>query len=402
MNIREPLVHATYFYLREAPGDGPTRRLERHESFVADARHRLQSLAGWLAISEPSLPPIPVWETAGPAHLQPLMQTGELEGRTNASALLAAYALRNMLLLRVIVARAGEHDQTVWSMLDAALGDSPATPSWLHTARYWCAVAPRPPDDLEHERLQPVKTPFGVLCLGQDEQAHLLVYPDARTESRASVFLGSLAVQIDWYAVQARYRLDAYMDRASNATRQQQQALDKVAQAARWGDGTADAGQRLSPAPLHAELDMLESTYRDMLADLSATQAAAQDVRALIAGYRAALMRHGLWDAAPTVWEAQTASLMTMHIRIDADVQYIDAALRQVELVMRVMQTRISLLHGEREQLLMYLVGVIGFAALVVLVADTNLARVAVRLLALVIAAGIAWGGWQIGRSRLP
>lgn len=399
MNIREPLVHATYFYLREAPGDSPARRLERHESFVADARHRLQSLAGWLAMPEPTLPPIPAWETEGPAQLQPLMQTGQLAGRTNASALVAAYALRNMLLLRVIIARAGEHDQTVWSMLDAALGESPATPSWLHTARYWCAVAPRPPEDLEHERLQPVKTPFGVLCLGQDEQPHLLVYPDARTESRANVFLGSLAAQIDWYAVQARYRLDAYMDRASNATRQQQQALDRVAQVAHWGDGTE---QRLLLGLLHTELDMLELTYRDMLADLSATRAAAQDVRALIAGYRAALMRHGLWDAAPTVWEAQTASLAAMHSRIDADVQYVDAALRQVELVMRIMQTRISLSHGAREQVLVYLVGVIGFAALAVLVADTNLARLAVRLVALVVAAGIAWGGWRMGRSRLP
>ncbi len=395
MNIREPLVHATYFYLREAPGDSLARRLERHESFVADARHRLQSLAGWLAIPEPALPPIPLWEHEPPLHIQPLMQSGELEGRTNASALLGAYVLRNMLLLRVIIARAGEHDQVVWPMLDAALGELPVTPSWLHTARYWCAVAPRPPEDLEHERLQPVKTPFGVLCLGQGDAAHLLVYPDARTENRANSFLGTVAAQIDWYAVQARHRLDAYEDHASNVTRHQQQAAQE------W-HAAPGAGRLQSLAPLHAELDVLEVAYRDMLADLSATRAAAQDLRTLIAGYRAALMQNGLWDAAPTVWQAQTANLETMQTRIEADVQYVESALRQADLVMQVMQTRVSLLHGERERLLIYLVGLIGLAVLAVLVADTNLARVAVRLVALLIAAGIGWGAWQVRRSRLP
>ncbi len=125
------------------------------------------------------------------------------------SALLGAYALRNMLLLRVIVMRSGDHEQTVWPMLDEILSGTPTTPSWLHTTRYWCGVAPRPPEDLEQERLQAIKTAFGVLCLGNGTRPHVLVYPDARTESRANIFLSSLAAELDWYTVQARYRREA-------------------------------------------------------------------------------------------------------------------------------------------------------------------------------------------------
>ena len=45
MIIREPLVQATYYYLREAPGDSPARRQDRHQTFATDVYRTLQSLS---------------------------------------------------------------------------------------------------------------------------------------------------------------------------------------------------------------------------------------------------------------------------------------------------------------------------------------------------------------------
>ena len=222
MIIREPFVHVTFYYLRETPGDNPDRRREYHAAFVADAGRVQRALAGWLAMPAPDLPEIPVWNGDPPHRVQALAPGNSLEGRTNAGAMIGTYALRNMLLLRVIVARAGDHPQAVWTMLDEALGAPPTTPSWLHTTHYWCGIAPRPPEDLEQERSLPIKTPFGVLCMAQAAEPHLLVYPDARTESRASGFLRSLAAELDWFTVQARHRLEQYDDHAAKATRNQQ------------------------------------------------------------------------------------------------------------------------------------------------------------------------------------
>jgi hypothetical protein len=401
MMIREPLVQATYYYLRETPGDSPARRLDRHEAFVADVYRTMQSLSGWLALPVPEMPAISVWESEPPRYVQPLMETDVLEGRTNASVLLGAYALRNMLLLRVIVSRTGEHEQTVWSMLDETLNNTPATASWLHTTRYWCAVAPRPPEDLEQERLQPVRTAFGVLCLGGEMRPHLLVYPDARTESRAHTFLSTLAAELDWYAVQARYRREEYESHASGAVRNQQRALEQVTRAAQtW---TAPAGRLQVLTPLQAELNTLEAVYVDMLGDLHTTDAAAQDIRALAAEYRLVLMQHGLWDAAPTLWQVRVTGLEEMQAQIEADVRHIDTTLRRIELMIDIIQARTALLQGERERVLIYLVVLLGLALLAVLIADTSLTRMVIRLIALAVVAGIVWGGWQTWlRSRLP
>jgi hypothetical protein len=401
MMIREPLVQATYYYLREAPGDSPARRQDRHQTFVTDVYRTLQSLSNGLALTVPDMPTIPAWETEPPRSVKPLMDSGVLEGRTNISALLGAYALRNMLLLRVIVARSGEHEQTVWSMLDGILSAAPTTPSWLYTTRYWCGVAPRPPEDLEQERLQAVKTAFGVLCLGDEGHPHLLVYPDARTESRANVFLSSLAAELDWYTVQSRYRRDAYESHASTVVRNQQRAIEQVSHAAQaWA---APAGQMRTLVPLHRDLDALEAVYADMLADMQTTNVAAQDMRALAAEYRLKLMQNGMWDAAPTVWRARVAYLEEAYARIEADVEHINATLRRVELMIGTIQTRAILLQGERERILIYLVGLLGLALLAVLVADTSLTRMVIRLVALVVVIGLVWGWWRTWlRSRLP
>lgn len=404
MLIREPLVHAVYFYLREAPGDNPDRRRDRHAAFVSDTQRMLQSVSGWLAMAPPAIPEIPVWHSAPPHSPQPIMQTGELQGKTNASAWLTAYALRNMLLLRVVVSRPGEHDVNVWSMLDESLGNAPTTPSWLSTTRYWCGLAPRPPEDLEHDRLMPIKTPFGVLLLGQAHTPHLLVYPDARTEHRATQFLRSLASQLDWYTVQARYSLEQYENRVTNVTRTQQQALEQVSQSVQawWNVGRRPDRLR-SLAPLHNQLDTLEKTYEHVLSDLAATRGAAQQVRGLMAEYRLTLMQSGLWDAAPSVWEAQVDSLSSIQGQIEADVAYIDTMLRRTDLMIRGLQTRIALLQGERERLLVYIIAVLGMSILAVLVADVSLSRMVIRVLALAFVMGVVWTAWQTWlQSRLP
>ena len=67
------------------------------------------------------------------------------------------------------------------------------------------------------------------------------------------------------------------------------------------------------------------------------------------------------------------------------------------------LQTRTALLQGERMRFLIYLVTLLGLALLAVLVADTNLPRMAIRLIALAVMTGIVWYGWQRWlRARLP
>lgn len=403
MLIREPLVHATYYYLREAPGDSPARRQDRHAAFVEDAERIQNTLTGWLSMSSPVSLSIAPWDDDGPPTAQPLMKTAELQGQINASAWLQAFVLRNMLLLRVVLLRPGEHEQTAWSMLDEALGMPPTAPSWLQTVRYWCGMAPRPPEDLEQERSLPVKTPFGVLSLGRGATSHLLIYADQRTESRASTFLRSLAPQLDWYPVQARYRLEQYTNHAAVAVRNQQQALEQVTQSVQFWAAPQEQRRLRSLLPLQADLDLLESTYGNVLSDLAMTRAAAQEVKMLMTDYRLSLMQSGLWDAAPSVWEAQVSSLAELQAQIAHDEQHIDVTLRRLDVMMRTLQTRMALLQGERERMLVYVVGVLGLAMLAVMVADASLARMGLHLLALVIVAGLVFGAWQFWlRRRVP
>lgn len=399
MIIREPLVSATYFYLREAPGDNPVRRRDRHDAFVEDAYQMLQSISGWLSIQPPALPVLARWENDPPPTPYVLLETGELQGRINASAWLSMAVLRNTLLLSVKVARAGDHEQTVWAMLDEALGEPPTTPSWMHTSRYWCGIAPRPPEDLEVGRSLPIRTPFGVLCLGQASLPHLLLYPDARTETRANSFLNSMANQLDWYMVQARFRREQYESHASSSVRTEQRALEQVMQSVQsW----AAPDDLRSMTRLSGELARLESAYDTVLADLAQTQAAAQDMRALGTEYRQTLMEHGLWDAAPTIWEARISSLTMVHDQIESDLRYIDTMLRRMELLIQTLQTRIALQQSERQRLLLYLIAGLGAALLIVLIVDSDPAAVLVRLVALAVAGGLFWVAWQRGlRSRL-
>ncbi len=402
MIIREPFVHVTYYYLREAPGDNPDRREHYHTAFVADAGRVLRALAGWLAIPVPELPEIPVWDDDPPYQVQALADSSVLEGRTNAGAMLGTYVLRNMLLLRVIVGRHGEHDQAVWPMLDEALRVRPATPSWLHTVRYWCGVAPRPPEEFEQERLQPVRTDFGVLSLGDGNLSHMLVYPDARTENRANVFLKTLAAELDWFPVQARYRQSVYDDHASRVARTQQMALESVLRTdAIWHSPDEGPGPADSLYPLQIELDALQSVHSEVLGDLSTTRAAAHEMRALTDEYRRALMQHSLWDAAPTVWEAQVATLAHTQARIEADVLYIDHTLRRVETTLHTLQTRVTLVQAERERLLLYVTGSVGLALVAVLVVDTNLWVFFWRVFVLALLSGGLWYALRQGWLRL-
>ncbi|MBI5961260.1 MAG: hypothetical protein HY866_21155 [Chloroflexi bacterium] len=400
MMIREPLVHATYYYLRQTPGDSLSRQQDRHETFAADVHRLLHTLSGWLAIAAPETPVIRFWEDNPPREAQPLMPACAIEGPTNASAQLGAYALRNMLLLRVSVARRGEHEQTMWSLLEEVLGQPPTAPSWLHTVRYWCGVAPRVPEDLETHRSMVVRTSFGVLCLGTEANAHLLVYPDARTEARADVFLQSLAMQLDWFPVQARYCLNRYVDRAAGLMQSQQHALEQAARSAQWWTFPGQPASLRSLEPLRSEIDTLETSYREALSDLYTTQSAVHEVRALTSNYRLALMQSGLWEAAPTVWDAQVAAIGEIQSEIERNADYISQTLQQMDTTLRLIQTRTNLLQTERERLLIYLVTLIGLAGLVVLIVDTSPAQMAVRLLALGIAVGLIWGLWRFGQRR--
>jgi hypothetical protein len=403
MIVRDALVQSTYYYLRAASNDNPARRADRHQAFVDELDQMLRSLSGWLSIPTPSLPAITMWEDDPPLDPHLLVQCGELQGRVNASGWLYAYVLRDMLLMRVVVARPGEHDQTVWSMLDESLSNPPIAASWLHTTRYWCGIAPRPPEDLEQERSLPIKTPFGVLCLGHGATPHLLVYPDARTESRASMYLGSLASQLDWYPVQSRYQVREYDNRIAGSVRNQQNALETVAHSIQdWS--TPGIQKRLrSLAPLQTGLNMLEMAYEHVVEDRTTTEAVTQHLESLVLEYRLTLMQSGLWDAAPTVWQAQVDQLELIHTRLGNDLRYIDATLRRVEMMIRTVQTRTMILQGERERLLVYMIAVFGVAILAVLVADTNVGNVLVRLLALVIIGAAVWIGWQRWlRSHVP
>ncbi len=395
MMIREPRVHATYYYLREVPGESPARRQTRHDAFVADIHTMHQAITGWLAMPAPELPPIPAWESSPPSSPRLIMQTGELAGRTNASARMVAHVLRNMLLLHIVVERAGDHEQDVWSMLDTSLGNIPTTPSWIHTTHYWCGIAPRPPEDLEQARSQPVRTAYGVLCLGQDSQPSLLIYPDVRTGERASDFLNSLAAEIDWYSVEARHRLEAYEDMAARSTRAQQTALDQVEHSVRDWAAPQGSDRMRSLMPLQADLEMLETTQTNMLADRAATEASAREIRALARQLRLSLMHSGLWDAAPTVWEARVAVIEQIQDHIEADLHHIDLSLQRTQLMLHSLQTRVMLLQTERERMLFYLVGALGLGIIAVLVVDSDLVTMLLRLIVLVLIAGGGWWTWQ-------
>ncbi|GAB4425359.1 MAG: hypothetical protein Kow00106_22000 [Anaerolineae bacterium] len=392
MLIREPMVQATHYYLRELPDDNDARRRERHEAFASDVRHHLEALAGWLALPAPALPSLPLWQGAPPDEPRLLLAPEPLRGLSNATAALCAYALRNVFVLRLTVTRTGEHDQGAWALLDDVLNRPPHTPSWLSMTRYWCGIAPRLPEDLEQGG---IKTHFGVLSLGEGEQPHVLVYPDARTQARAEWFLGQQALQLDWYPVMARYRLDTYSDHASRAARQQQAALDRVLRAAQTWGPTSNLTGRNALAPLQVELDALENTYRDVLADLTQTHAAAHELRTLATEYRLALMRSGLWDTAPTVWEARAQRLELMHAQVQADLHYVEDALQRMDLAFRMLNTRAALLQNERERLLMGLIALIGLALLVVLIVDTDPVRLVLRLAVLTALALAGWWGWQ-------
>ncbi len=401
MIVRDPLVYATYYYLRETRDDTASRRQDRHAEFVDETRRMVSALAGWLALPAPDVPAPAAWDRhQAPLEPQPLMAAQTMRGRTNASAVLRAYALRNMLLLRVIITRGGEHEQTVWEMLDEALGAAPTAESWLQTTRYWCAVAPRPPEDLEYARAQPIHAPFGVLCLGHGEHAHLLVYPDARTEGRATSFLATLAPRLDWFPVQARYRLETYAQRVSGSARVQRQALEHVAQSAQaWGH-PAQRGVLQSLSPLHNELDALEALHRTVIDDLAATYADIRELRALATEYRLELMQCGLWNAAPTVWQAEVSMLAAMEAQIEGDVQHIDATLRRIEFLLSGVQARAAVQQSERTRIFAYLAVLLGVAILVMLIADSNLGRVAIRLLVLALLAVVGGGGWWFLQRR--
>ena len=403
MQIREPRVCALYYYLGSASDDGPVHPRERHDLFVADAQRLWQAVAGWLALPAPALPEIAAWDAPPPTEPQLLMDTGALRGRTNAAGAVSAYALRNMLVLRVVVGREGEHDQTVWAMLDEAAAYTPAAPSWLHTTHYWCGIAPRPPEDLEQERMLPVHAGFGVLCLGEAAIPHLLVYPDARTEARAETYLHALAAPLDWAPVQARYRMGLYADHASRAARNQQQALDRLAQEANAWQTSGEPGP-IGAVGSHAELSALEATYAEALDDLNTTRAAAEDLRALVNTYRLTLLSSGLWDAAPRVCDALVARLEGLHVQVEADAHYVDHTLGRLDLALRTLHTRLAIEHNARVEralhLMTYLIALIGLAIVALLVADTHPARVIVRLLALGVVAALVWAAWRFGPLR--
>lgn len=398
MNIRDPLIHATYFYLRETPADTAARREDRHALFVDEVRRMSQGIAGWLALPAPELPAIAPWSAGVPSEPQPLMPAQTLHGRTNASAVLRAFALRDMLLLRVILARSGEHDQAVWELLDAALGADPTAESWLHTARYWCGLAPRLPEELEAERGQPVRAPFGVLYLGMGAQAHILVYPDARTETRANAFLSGVAPRLDWYPVEARHRFELYADRAANAARQQQ-ALDHVAQSAQtWAIPPARAGLLPSLIPLHGELDRLEELHRETAQDLTATYGDLRAMRGLAADYQAELMHSGLWSADPAIWAAQVARISGLEAQIEADVRHLETTLHRIEFLLHSLQTRVMVQQTERTRQITYLALVLAAVIALILLGDADLGRLLPRLFALtliVLGAGAGWWAWR-------
>lgn len=396
MIIREPLVQATYYYLFEAPGDTSARREDRYHQFVEDTQRMLVSVAGWLAMPAPEMPRLAPVDRPS-RTLYPLMEPAELRGHTNAAAWLQAYALRDMLLLRVMLARPGDHEHTVWRTLDESLGEAPTTPTWLATSRYWCGMAPRLPETLDTQFPQTMRLEFGLFS-PSDADAHLLVYPDARSESRARQFLGQNVPRLDWYPVEARYTLARYHEHVARMGRAPQAALDRVAQTVQ-GWTASDARSRLrSLDPLHGEIIALEASYHETLRDLDTTRSTAMALNRLTAEYRLALMECGLWDAAPAVWEGRVASFAGQVEQVDAEVLTVEATLRRIELMMQTVQTRVLLLQSERERMLAYLVAGIGVAVIVLLLADRDPVLMLVRIVLLALVAGgiaLAWRRWQ-------
>ncbi len=396
MIVRDPLVYATSYYLRAEPNASAARRAAREEAFVEELQHVARRLAAWLALPAPQLPAVPAWEGEAPPTPQQVLAVQTLQGQSGLSVALSAYVLRNMWLLRVVVARNGEHPPNVWEQLDAALEHAPTAESWLHTARYWCGMAPRPPQELAETRAQKVQAAFGVLCLGGEAQPHVLVYPDARTRNRANAFLRTLAPRLDWYAVQARHRLGLYTDRAATAARRQQQALERVSQAAqRWE--TPTPVWRVRAAPLEAaqvELQALEALYRELSEDLRYTRATAAELRALADEYRLVLMQNGLWAAAPTVWQAEVEALRALGTSVEADVFHVEATLRRLDFLARLLQARLALRQSEQLRQLGLWGVALGAALTLAALASVELGRLLV-LGALVALGGGAWWAWR-------
>lgn len=400
MIVRDPLIFATYYYLYQSPDDTAARRADRRGEFDAEVRRMSQALAGWLALPMPNLPELDPGTGDQPHDPHPLMEAQTLHGRTNASVVLRAYTLRNMLLLRVIVARGGEHEQSAWEMLDDALGPVPTAESWLHTSRYWCGVAPRLPESMGQERAHPVQAAFGVLCLGHGPQAHVLVYPDARTEQRANTFLTMLAPRLDWYPVQARHRMATYANYVSTVAYRQQRALDRIMQATHMRAAAAQPGIHYGANPLHTELDSLETLHNDVIGDLAMTHSAVGELRSLAVDYRLELMQSGLWSAAPTAWQAEVAMLSTMEEQIAADVHYVETTLRRVEFLLNTMQTRLAVQQADRMRIFAYaMVGLIA-AMLLVMIAGSDLGQLGLRLGILVLIAAVGGAGWWYWQRR--
>ncbi len=64
------------------------------------------------------------------------------------------------------------------------------------------------------------------------------------------------------------------------------------------------------------------------------------------------------------------------------------------------MQARATVQQSEHTQLFTYLAALLGVAILVMLIADSNLSRVAIRLLVLALLAVVGGGGWWFLQRR--
>ena len=395
MIVREPLVQATYYYLYEAPGDTSDRREDRYRQFVEDTQRMLASVAGWLAMPAPEMPRLAAVNSP-PRTLRPLMELAELRGHTNAAAWLQAYALRNMLLLRVVLARPGDHEHTVWRTLDESLGEAPTTPTWLATTRYWCGMAPRLPEDLDARFPQTMRLEFGLFSLGEAD-VNLLVYPDARGESRARQFLSQ---DVPRLVSGRRYTLARYHEHVA-----------RMGGRRKWRSiglrRRSTTGLRRTRAAVSSPIRCMPRSSRSKVLSRdvarSDTRATATALNRLTTEYRLALMESGLWNAAPTIWEGRVATFAGQVEQVDAEVITVEATLRRIELMMQTVQTRILLLQSERERLLAYLLAGIGLALIVLLLADRDPVLMLVRIVLLLLVAGgiaLAWRRWQ--RRQAP
>ena len=253
-------------------------------------------------------------------------------------------------------------------------------------------MAPRLPEDLDARFPQTMRLEFGLFSLGEAD-VNLLVYPDARGESRARQFLSQDVPRLDWYPIEARYTLARYHEHVARMGRAPQVALDRVAQAITAGLRRTRSRLR-SLDPLHAEIVALEASYHETLRDLDTTRATATALNRLTTEYRLALMESGLWNAAPSIWEGRVATFAGQVEQVDAEVITVEATLRRIELMMQTVQTRILLLQSERERLLAYLLAGIGLALIVLLLADRDPVLMLVRIvLLLLVAAGSRWHG---------